>query len=89
MLGQASLMGKKKNQKMMEIRGELKTLVHGIRQAQCDLSELRAIGADESSIRQVMVVMEFGGVSCDEFLAVRTGRQMVQLVSKVRGTGLN
>jgi hypothetical protein len=82
-------MAEKWNRRMIEFRGELKTLVKGIRQAQCDLAELRAIGADESSIRRVMVLMGFGGVSPDEFLAVTTGEQIAQLVSKVGRTGLN
>jgi hypothetical protein len=46
---------------MLECRGELKTLIKGVHQAQRDLAELRAIGADESTIRRVMVLMGFGG----------------------------
>jgi hypothetical protein len=89
MLGQTSPMAEKRNRRMLELRGELTTLVNSFRQAQCDLGKLRAMGADEPSIRRVMVLMGFGGVGPDEFLAVRTGEQIARLVSKVRRRGLN
>jgi len=82
-------MDEKRNRRMLECRGELKTLIKSVHQAQRDLAELRAIGADESTIRRVMVLMGFGGVGPDEFLAVRNGNQIAQLVSKVHRTGLN
>jgi hypothetical protein len=89
MLSQASGVAEKRNRRMVQVERALKTLIRDLRKAQSDLAKLREIGADEPSIRRVMVSMGFGDVTPDEFLAIRTGEDMGRLVVRINRARLN
>lgn len=82
-------MAEKRDSRIMELKRESKGLIKDLRRVQLDLAELRAIGADETSIRQVMVLMGFGSVTPDDFLSASTAEGLGRLVSKVSGARLN
>ena len=73
---------------MRTIRAEAEPLVLHFRRAQSVLKHLRAIGAAEPDIRRVMLLMGFGDVTPDEFLAARTEPEIARLLTKV-GSDVN
>jgi hypothetical protein len=82
-LKQASRVAEKRNQRMLELKAELKHWMKDLQHAQSDLKKLRAIGADESAIRRVMLLMGFANVTPDEFLAASTKEHLGRLITKI------
>ena len=76
-------MAKKSDEKLSQLKVELKFWVRDFREAQMDLKKLRAIGAKEDDIRNVMHLMGFGGVSPDEFLEARTAEDIGSIMAKL------
>ena len=74
---------------MLHVRTELKRVVKSLRRAQSDIKKLRAIGADESAIRRVMLLMGFMNVTPNEFLQANTAEDLSRLVIKIGRPGSN
>ena len=68
---------------MLQFKTGLKNRVKSLRHAQSDLKKLRAIGADESDIRRVMLLMGFVNVTPNEFLQARTVNDLGRIIIKI------
>ena len=76
-------MVKQRNRGFVRLKTEVKDLISNLRKAQSDLRKLRAMGADESAIRKVMLAMGFANVTPDEFLAANTAEDLERLIAKL------
>lgn len=79
-------MARNGNKRAREIRAPFADLISNFRRAQSDLRELRTIGVAEPEIRRVMLLMGFGSVTPDEFLAARTEDAIALLFTRVSGS---
>lgn len=76
-------MNEQGNERIRQVKGELKDLVLVLRNVQEAIGRLKAAGADDSVIRIVMTLMGFGHVTAAELLRTSTPREIARMIRKL------